>query len=398
MKILLLCNKSPWPPKDGGAAATSNIIRSLVAGNSSVTVLSLNTSKHFVKIEEIPDDLKKSTDYYFVDIDTGISIPGLILNLIFSNKPYNLLRFWSPKFEEELKNILTKDFDLIQVEGLSMCIYLETIRDNTTAKVVYRAHNIESLIWSQLAKEAWNPLKSAYFRVLARRLRQYEINISGKVDAILPVSSSDLTWFRTEGHSEDIFLSPPGYDPSQIVENNSSGTHQVFYIVALDWLPNIYGLTWFVKNVWPLVTERIPGARFHIAGRNPSKETTCLGGTDIIFKGEVESSADFMKDKSIMVVPLFSGSGIRMKIIEGMSLGKCIISTPSGAEGVICTDRKDIFIESTASGFADTISELLSNPALTLETGKRAIENVRENYNIFVSSEGLMNFYKELTS
>jgi glycosyltransferase involved in cell wall biosynthesis len=87
-----------------------------------------------------------------------------------------------------------------------------------------------------------------------------------------------------------------------------------------------------------------------------------------------------------------------MKIIEGMSQGKCIVTTPVGAEGVVCKDGKNIFIASSPSGFADHIVELLNNSILRNETGKYAIENVRENYNIFVSSENLMNFFRELTA
>jgi glycosyltransferase involved in cell wall biosynthesis len=397
MRILLLCNKSPWPPKDGGACATSNIIRSLVAGNSSVTILSLNTSKHFAKIEDFPDDLTKSAQYHLVDIDSEINITRLFLNLVFSKKPFNLMRFWSPEFNIELQRILKKDFDIVQIEGLAMCIYLKTIRENTTARVVFRAHNVENLIWSQLAKEEGNPFKRLYFGNLAQRLRRFEINLKGKVDAIVPISISDLNWFRTLGISDKIFLSEPGYDRSQLAKYTPCNNHQVFYIGALDWLPNIYGLNWFIKYVWPKVTESIPDAEFVIAGRNPSPNIDCQGAQNIIFEGEVESSPDFMKNKSIMVVPLFSGSGIRMKILEGMSMGKCIVSTTVGAEGIFCTDRSNIFIESSPSGFADAIIELLTNSSLRSETGRKAIENVRENYNILVSSEGLLNFYRELT-
>lgn len=398
MRILLLCNKSPWPPKDGGACATLNIIRCLLAGNSSVTILSLNTSKHFARIEDFPEDVTKSAEYHLVDIDSKINIVRLLLNLVFSKKPYNLMRFWSPEFNMKLQNILNRNFDIIQIEGLSMCIYLKTIRENTTARVVFRAHNIENLIWSQLAQEEGNPFKSRYFRILAQRLRRFEKSIGGKVDAIVPLSISDFNWFRALGISEKIFLSTPGYDPVQIANYTPSDNHQVFYIGALDWLPNIYGLNWFIKYVWPIVTRSFPDAEFVIAGRNPSQKIAFHGTQNIIFKGEVESSADFMKNKSIMVVPLFSGSGIRMKIIEGMSMGKCIVSTPVGAEGIFCTDRKNIFIESSPAGFADAIIELVTNSSLRSETGEKAIENVRENYNILVSSEGLLNFYRELTA
>jgi glycosyltransferase involved in cell wall biosynthesis len=398
MRILLLCNKSPWPPKDGGACATSNIIRSLLAGNSSVTILSLNTSKHFARIEDFPDEVTKSAEYHLVDIDSKINIIRLLLNLVFSEKPYNLMRFWSPGFNMELQNILKRNFDIIQIEGLSMCIYLKTIRDYSTAKVVFRAHNIENLIWSQLAHEVGNPFKSLYFRILAQRLRRFEKNLRGKVDAVVPLSISDFNWFRDAGISEKLFLSAPGFDPAQTPNDAPSENHQVFYIGALDWLPNIYGLNWFIKYVWPIVTGSIPDAEFIIAGRNPSQKIAPHGIQNIIFKGEVESSADFMKNMSVMVVPLFSGSGIRMKILEGMSMGKCIVSTPVGAEGIICTNKRNIFIESSPSGFADAIIELVTNSSLRFMTGKKAIENVRENYNILASSEGLLNFYRELTA
>jgi polysaccharide biosynthesis protein PslH len=399
MRILLLCNKSPWPPKDGGASATLNIIRSLLAFNASVTVLALNTSKHFVRIEDIPDELINSADYRLINIDSAINHTKLILNLIFSKKPYNLTRFWSSSFNAELKNILKKNFDIIQIEGLTMHMYLRTIRQYSTSPVVFRAHNIENLIWSQLADEEKNPLISLYFRILARRLKKIEKDIINEFDGILPLSLSDLEWFKAEGLLKPCLLSVPGYDPAEIREQASLNPAHVFFIGALDWRPNIYGLNWFIKQVWPVVVKRIPHAKFIIAGRNASKKTIArLKGQNVIFEGEVESSAGFMKNKSVMVVPLFSGSGIRMKIIEGMSLGKCIVTTPVGAKGVVCIDRKNIFIASSPSDFADHIVELLDNSFLNNEAGKNAIENVRENYNIFVSSKNLMNFFRELTA
>jgi polysaccharide biosynthesis protein PslH len=265
--------------------------------------------------------------------------------------------------------------------------------------VVFRPHNIENHIWSMLADEEKNPLRRAYFRILAKRLKSLEKSIAEKSDAVVPISTSDLTWFRVNGLSKPSLVSMPGYEPPQIDELSSCNNRQVFYIGALDWLPNIYGLTWFIKHVWPLVIKEITDAQFIIAGRNASKSTIDgFKGKNISYKGEVESSSNFIKDKSVMVVPLFSGSGLRLKIIEGMSLGKSIVTTPVGADGIICSDNKNIFIASTPSGFAERIIKLLTNSVLRNETGKNAIDNVRENYNIFVSSANLMNFYEEITA
>jgi len=399
MKILLLCNKSPWPPKDGGAAATWNIIMGLSTQNVSLTVLALNTSKHFVKAGEIPDALSESIDYKLISIETKINLFKLSLNLLFSRKPYNLERFYSDKYISELKKILKNGFDIIQIEGLSMYHYLLTIRQNSSATVVFRSHNVENIIWSCLADEEKNWFKRLYFRILAARIKKLEKKIINEFDALVAISNSDLAWFKAEGLFRPAIITSPGYKPEDLEEYTDVPENKVCYIGALDWLPNIHGLNWFIEQVWPLVIDKIPIAEFCVAGRNASEKTiSVIRGCNIIFSGEVESSSLFIKDKTIMVVPLFSGSGIRMKIIEGMCHGKCIVATPVAAEGLDYEDKKDIFIESGAAAFASRIVKLLNNSGLRREIGKNAIKNVRKNYNIFVSSENLMNFYRELTS
>jgi len=168
------------------------------------------------------------------------------------------------------------------------------------------------------------------------------------------------------------------------------------YIGALDWRPNINGLKWLVKKVWPFVTESLPQASLYIAGRNPGSAIKRIcSGKNITFVGETSSSIRFLADKDMMVVPLFSGSGIRMKILEGMSLGKPIVATPVAADGIIFEDRKDIFIESEPEDFAGRIIELLLDEKLRNETGLKAQENVRKNYDILVSAEKLMKFYTQ---
>jgi glycosyltransferase involved in cell wall biosynthesis len=375
------------------------MIMGLLALKGSLTVLAINTTKHHVEDDKIPEELFISTDYRLINIDSKINPVKLLLNLFFSRKPYNLERFFSGVYNSELKRAIRNNFDIIQIEGLSMYHYLPVIRQNTSAPVVFRPHNIENLIWSRLADEERNWFRSLYFRNLAHRIEKVEKKILNEFDAIVPISFSDLTWFKAEGLSRPALVTVPGYAPEEICEYSDTVPDKVFFIGALDWLPNIYGLNWFIKQVWPMVVDRIPGAEFIIAGRNASEKTIAtLKGHNITFTGEVESSSEFIKDKTVMVVPLFSGSGIRMKIIEGMSLGKCIVATPMAAEGLDCENKKDIFIASGATGFADNIIELLTNSDLRRETGKNAIKNVRKNYNILALSENLMNLYRELTA
>jgi polysaccharide biosynthesis protein PslH len=395
MKILLISNKSPWPPKDGGSAATLSIIYGLRSLGASVTLAALNTSKHHVDINDIPADI--SDGYFLTDIDSGITPLKIISNIAFSQKAYSLTRFESAEFEKRLSSILKGKYDIIHIEGLAMTYYIPLIRRLTGASIIFRPHNIESVIWSGLASEQKNPFKKRYFNLLASRTRRAEISVIGSFDALVTMTLPDLEWFKARGLSVPSLVSPPG-PLLKTRENSKEIPFSVFFIGALDWRPNISGLEWFIRNVWPEVLNSIPEASFHIAGRNPSHRVRkmCIG-KGISFHGEVESSEYFMSCRSVMVVPLFSGSGIRVKIIEGMSLQKGIVATSTAASGLIFENRKNIIISDDASDFARQVCGLLENDEKRYEMGRNADENVRKNYNILATAENLLNFYSQLS-
>jgi glycosyltransferase involved in cell wall biosynthesis len=397
MKILLLSNKSPWPPKDGGAAATLATIKGLSDCGASVTVIALNTLKHFVREDHILFDNSLNAELKLVTLDTATKPLKLLGNLLFSDKPYTIERFESEELKKALSIASGNSFDIIQIEGLAMTLYFPFLKKLTGARIIYRPHNVENQIWRQLAEEEKNVFRKHYFRILASRTSQIEKSIINSFDGIAAMTTDDLEWFKASGLQKPSVVCHAGF-PLSATEFNEGKNDQLFFIGSLDWLPNINGLKWFLKNVWPIISMALPDATFHIAGRNPSSrlEEMCRG-KGIIFNGEVESSAGFIRDKQVMVVPLFAGSGLRMKIIEGMNIGKSIVATPRAARGLVCHDGKDIFIRENVNEFAGTVISLLGNPSLRKETAKYAMENVRKNYNIFASAEKLMKFYSQLT-
>lgn len=399
MKILLLCNKSPWPPKDGGSAATLCMIKGLSESKVLVTVLAFNTTKHFTDEGEMPEEYRNNVVFHKVNLNTGINPVKLILNLLFSKKPYSTERFKSRDFERKLSDLLENDFDIIQIEGLALAHYHNLIRRKTAAKIVFRPHNIEGHIWSQLADEETNPFMKSYLRILSGRLKRAEREIVNHFDAIAAITAGDLGWFKSNGLSRPSIVTLPGVDVNNLRGITEIFSKKVFFIGALDWLPNINGIRWFIKEVWPSVSKAVPDATFDVAGRNASVKTgRLIKGDNMFFHGEVTSSSDFMIDKPVMVIPLFSGSGIRMRIIEGMSIGRCIVTTSRGAEGIYFENKRNIFIADTPGDFADCIIKLLKNADLQKQIAENAIENVRENYNILASTEKLLKFYSELTA
>lgn len=393
MKILLLTNKSPWPPMDGGSSATLCMIKMLADRGAAVTVLSFNTQKHRVDTNNVPGTF---ADFHFIDIDSRIRPFSLIYNLFFSSVPYTLTRFEDTAFSKKLVAVLKSEFDIVQIEGLPMTCYLPLIRRHSGAKIIFRPHNIESIIWSELAVEEKNLLKKLYFTITSLKTLKIERKITGSFNGVAAISPNDKEWFTKNGCTKPIIVSSPSPDVTVktdgIIKPMSAG-----FIGALDWRPNINGLRWLIKKVWPVVTKKLPEACLYIAGRNPGKEIEGIcKGRNIIFIGETKSSAGFLEDKEVMAVPLFSGSGIRMKILEGMSLGKPIVATPAAAEGIIFKENKDIFIAADPGEFAAHIIRLLLDENLRNATGINARENVRKNYDIFASAEELIKFYNQL--
>ncbi|MGZ5303491.1 MAG: glycosyltransferase, partial [Bacteroidia bacterium] len=213
MRILLLCNRVPWPPTSGGAIASVNIIKGLYQLGHSLHLLCLNTKKSFVSKEETPDLFRDLDSYRAVYIDTDIEPVGALYNLLFSKESYHISRFHSKAFTSKLIYVLENfKFDVIQLEGLHISIYLPIIRKYSKAKVVLRAHNIEFLIWERLAASEKNPLKKWYVSLLAKRLKNYELEVLNKFDAIVPITEHDAQTFRALGCKIPIHVSPTGLD------------------------------------------------------------------------------------------------------------------------------------------------------------------------------------------
>jgi glycosyltransferase involved in cell wall biosynthesis len=361
-----------------------------------VTVLAMNTAKHHVELDNIPDSVKELAEFRLVNVPARISLFSALFNLLFSNKPYNAVRFISSTFTNELKKILSeKDFDIVQLEGLYVCPYIPVIRANTSAKITYRSHNIEHEIWSRSAVLA-KGIEKWYLKNLSKRTRKFEIQQLNNYDLIVPITQRDGTILDQLGNKKPGHISQTGIDSSVLVPNAKNLEHpSLFHIGSLDWSPNQEGLIWFLENCWQDIHEKYPDLNFYIAGRNaPVWFQRKLGMPNVIFKGEIPDAYEFINSKSIMIVPLFSGSGMRIKIIEGMALGKPIVTTAIGTEGIATTSGKNIILAEDATGFTSAISKLIEERDFFDEISKYAIEYIHEHFDNLTSAGTLIEFYK----
>ncbi|NCA84190.1 MAG: glycosyltransferase [Clostridia bacterium] len=398
MKILFLCNKSPWPPREGGPIAMNAMVEGMAAAGHQVKVLAINTNKYHVDVQKIPQDYRHITNIETVYIDLSIRPIAAFLNL-FSSASYHVQRFISNAFRDKLIEILKNDhYDIVQCETLYLSPYLPVIRAHSKAKIVLRAHNIEHLIWQRVAAITGNPLKKIYLKYLATKLERYELKVLQQYDGIAAITSTDAAFITQFSGTTPVTSIPFGIDISKflIPHDITEEFPSLFHIGAMNWMPNEEGISWFLKEVWPKVHARFPLLRFYVAGRAMPDWLLNLKTENVEVLGEVDDAAAFIASKAVEVVPLFSGSGIRIKIIEGMALGKAIVSTTIGAEGIGATHEKNIMLADTAHDFTEAISRCVRDAAFCRLLGDNARQHIRQHHSNAELMRKLTDFYKRI--
>lgn len=398
MKILQICSKIPFPSKDGGSIAMNILTQGLIECGNDVKVLAVNTPKHFIDDNSIDIEYRKRTSYQSVFIDTSVKPLAAFLNL-FSNESYNIIRFYSKSFEKVLNDILSKQqFDIIHLETLWVAPYVDTIRKHSKAKIVLRSQNVEYLIWERLAEGSTNPLKKLYLQLLAKRLKRYELEMLNKYDGIATITNLDALSYKKSGCEIPMIHIPFGIDSAKYkIDASATEFPSVFHIGAMDWMPNADGIKWILDNVWGKVQVTFPDVKLYLAGRNMPDWMKQLNTKNVIVEGEVEDSHKFINSRSIMIVPLSSGGGMRVKIIEGMALGKTIVSTSIGAEGIEYENNKNIIIADTADEFANAISKCINDKAFAESIGNNARALVETKYDNQKICKKLVDFYKTIS-
>jgi polysaccharide biosynthesis protein PslH len=256
-----------------------------------------------------------------------------------------------------------------------------------------RAHNVEHEIWQRTAALSWG-IKAFYLANLAKRLKRFETPCL-TITMCCSDYRRDAEVCKNLGCKIPVHVAPTGINSANSSLIMTTLTPSLFHLGALDWSPNQEGLKWFFAKVWPKILKDFPALKFYLAGRNASPYFRKLSEPNVEFLGEVDDAHAFMKSKAIMIVPLFSGSGMRIKIIEGMALGKAIVSTSIGIEGIHGTHQKNVMVADNPDAFAESVAYLLKNKTRVIAMGRNAKEFAGKHYNNLEIVKSLIAFYTQ---
>jgi glycosyltransferase involved in cell wall biosynthesis len=382
MKILQLTHKPPVPSIDGGCLAMRQITSCLLSAGVEVKVVSISTAKHPVIDTEEFTNYKELTQFESVFVKTKIKIIKAF-KFFFSKTSLQSDRFFSTEMVQLLETIFDRErFDAVILESIFVGHYIEIIRKYSQARILLRVHNIEHLIWKRLAKQTKNPVKKIAYKYLAKSLKHFELSLFHKIDGYLPITEIDHSFFKEKYPNLSSQVIPFAVNLSdylisdhQIDENNIS----FFHIGGMNWQPNREGMTWFLDNIWEKVS--VPSKmKLVLAGKGNQAAFGKKNLKNVQIFDFVENAQQFINDYDIMVVPLLSGSGMRVKIMEGMALGKPIITTTIGSEGIEITDKENIFIADTPDEMVQTMNYCATHTKKCEETGKNARKLIENKY------------------
>ncbi len=397
MRILQLCNKAPYPANDGSSIAISTLAEGLADNGIELHLLPINTKKHFKPEKNIPISFKQKTNYQSVYKNADTRVVGAIINL-FSSQSYFVSRFFFKEYEEQLiKKLKSISFDIVQLEGVFMASYIPVIKKYSKAKIVLRSHNVEHQIWERHLVLEKNLIKKTYLSIQNKRLKAFEINAFKNADAIVTITDEDKKTIASICSNKPIHTCLTGINLKSYKQvSNPKYPNTLFHFASMDWMPNVEAVDWLINTVWNDVLKIKPDAKLVLAGRGMPERIKKLASKNITVIDDVKDSTEFYNTYDIMLVPLWSGSGLRIKLVEGLAFGKPIITTSIGAEGIPYSANKDFLIADTSAEFTNAIISLLSNQTKKQELQNSARTLAENNFDYKIIAAQLIDFYKTL--
>jgi len=388
-KILFLTSQLPYPPHQGGAIRTYNLIVNLAPRHEI----------HLLSFVNSPNDLERAGPLrqYCQTIEV-VPVPRRsslkrLLTTLFSPLPDMALRLPSAEFRLRLAARLESErFDVVQVESIEMAPYAMSDTGWETENKplwIFDDYNAEYVLQQRAFEtDVRHPRRwigALYSFIQWQKLRRYEAAVCQRVDRVLAVSEADKEILQKLGPGVEVTVIPNGvdtraYDPGQtyplVLE-----PHSVVFTGKMDFRPNIDAVLWFCHQVLPLIKTQVPDVHFYIVGQKPTQRLRPLAEDPAVtITGYVDEVQPYIAEAAVYAVPLRIGGGTRLKIMEAMALGKAIVSTSLGCEGYPVTSGRELVMADTPQDFARCVVELLGDTRRRAELGLTGRRFVEERY------------------
>jgi glycosyltransferase involved in cell wall biosynthesis len=380
VKILYIRSQILFPHDTGGKIRALNILKHLACWHDVTYLCNVRPAEEpycpemraiGVRLEGMPKvaSAPRSVRYY-----------GHVAANLLSPYPFTVARNYDPALRARARALARdEDFDLLICDSVQMARHMLGVRG--PARVLFQ-RNVEAQLLRRHAETDAGLLRSRYMAIQWRKMRRFEAACGAWFDATIAVSEPDRRTFAevygwSNVHAIDTAVDVDYFRPA----GRAEAEDRVLFLGSMDWLPNQDCVAHFVRDIWPSIRRARPGATFHVVGRNPPPEIERLSGKDgIVVTGTVPDVRPHLEEAAVVVIPLRVGGGTRLKIFEAMAMGKAVVSTTIGAEGLPVTPGEHIILADDPAAFAAAVTGLLAAPERRAGLGTAALHLVTERF------------------
>ncbi|MEI7555955.1 glycosyltransferase [Candidatus Chlorohelix sp.] len=381
-KILILTPQNPFPPDQGAPIRNYNFIKYLGAtGKYNIALLS------FVRPEEIEESheaayaelSKYCTRVEFVAHPPVRSKIKRVQSLALNPLPDLALRLVSSHFQEKLNRLVTEfKPDVLLCEALELAPFVHELFKNSgisRPKLVLDEHNAEYLLQKRAYESDFKTglrryPTALYSYIQTQRLNKYESEALGFFDAAIAVSDNDRKALLSLSPDAQIKVIPNGIDLEEYAPDPTAVElpKRLVFTGSMDFRPNVDAVVWFANEIWSKIRLAKPEATFYIVGRRPAPAVQALANLPgITVTGQVPDARPFVREAELYIVPMRMGGGVRFKVLEALAMGKAVLTTTMGADGIPITPGKEALIANNPQEFSAATIRLLQNPSLKNE-------------------------------
>ena len=395
MKILWIARTCPYPANDGEKLRVLNLLKMLSVQHELTVIFRVKDQEELTGVAELQKFCKEVYGVVVPKPRGTIDKIRWLMPFLFSRYPISLCTVFFRAISDMLIQIsATRHFDVVQVEHSSLAIYLDHVRFEGNPVKVLTMHNIEYIRNARILKNSSFGVNKLYHFATQAYFQRWEIDVLNQFDDVIAMSNFDKSVLLEKNPKLSVHVVPNGVDvrgiPFQPVE---TVTETVIFVASMDSDANHDAAMYFIRDIWPLLRRLRPDLKVIFVGRYPQQELVAEhNGADITVTGKVNDVFSYYRIATVAIVPLRSGGGTRLKILEAMATGTAVVSTSVGCEGLDVEDGVNILVADTAENFAAAIEKTLVDDVFrrSLVTEARHLVEAKYDWDIIAKQHDIV--------
>lgn len=377
MNILWLTAELPYPPNTGGKIVIFKRIE-YISRNHKIFLFSFINNKDEVKYKKILEKYCYNVKIYNRKINLKVLIKSLF-------SPYMVESRTSAELKRDiLQCIVENNIDIVNIEFPQVSKNIDNIH-NINIPIVLNQHNIEYKALLSISKVTPNIVRKILFFYESLKMKAFEKNLYKRniIDRYTFVSLEDKEFFQRNfiSNEKKLMLTPIGTEIStKEIKEKHNLTKNIIFVGKMNYYPNVDAVKWFVTKIWPIITNNIPDVKFYIVGKDPTEEVQKLQNEKIIVTGTVDSIQPYLDMSDIYIIPLKSGGGVKVKLIEALGNNQLVITTSKGIEGTMIKPNEHVLLADEAQEFANKCIDALNNQNKYIDIIRNAKQLVIKEY------------------